>query len=250
MKDIQKKLTQYWENNFDRIYCLFYTPYKKERLIPISNELQRVGILNAKNFTFFYDCSSPYDEIMYKNIKIAYHPGDERLFIKKLSMKHYQMLKISYNLEYKKILIIEDDMRFLKDLNNLYDLLLKAPKDADITLFDKMIWKIPNEIYNKVFNNQLYLDYSNYNLFTLAFSSTGCYAVSRNGMDELITNYENALTASDTYTNNVPGLSIKMGCKKYVINENLAIQESPGYYMDHYSSFIDFNKYNLLNSKI
>ena len=53
MKDIQKKLTQYWENNFDRIYCLFYTPYKKERLIPISNELQCVGILNAKNFTFF-----------------------------------------------------------------------------------------------------------------------------------------------------------------------------------------------------
>ena len=41
--------------------------------------------------------------------------------------------------------------------------------------------------------------------------------------DYLITNYENALTASDTYTNNVPGLSIKMGCKKYVINENLAI---------------------------
>lgn len=211
----------------------------------ISTELERVGILNAKNFTFFYDCSSPYDDIMYKDIKIAYHPGDERLFIKKLSMKHYQMLKVSYDLGYNKILIIEDDIKFLKDLEELYNILINEPEESDITLFDKMIWRIQKARYDKEFENKLYLDYSNYTLFSLAFSSTGCYSVSRNGMDEMITNYEHALTASDTYTNNVPGLSVKMGCKKFVVNTNLAIQESPQYYKDHYYPFINFSKYNL-----
>ena len=36
-----------------------------------------------------------------------------------------------------------------------------------------------------------------------------------------------------------------MGCKKFVVNTNLAIQESPQYYKDHYYPFINFSKYNL-----
>lgn len=244
--EIKEKLKEYWETKYDKIYCIFYTGNKAKRLENLEKELDRVGILHANNFTYYYDVPSPFDVSMYENIKLYYPQRDEKtLWIKKLAMNHYRISKISYELGYNRILIFEDDIRFLKDLNELYNILINEPENADITLFDKMIWRISKNIYNMVFGNQLYLDYSNFDLQTLAFSSAAFYGLSRKGMNEIIVNNENALTAGDTYTNNVKGLSKLIDAKKYVANINCGMQEEPKHYKDHYCPFVDFSKYNL-----
>lgn len=220
-----------------------------DRMETLEKELDRVGILGAKNFMYFYDCLTSYDASMYKTIDLAYpkRPESQQLAPMKTSMNHFKIAKISYELGYNRILILESDIRFLKDLNELYFILTNEPEDSDVTLFDKMIWRIPKGVYDRVFENQIYLDYTEkYNLYTLAFSSAAFYSLSRKGMYEFYMNNDNAFTISDTYTNNVPGLTRYNESKRYVTNINCGIQESPKYYRDHYYPFVDFNKYNLV----
>ena len=166
--------------------------------------------------------------------------------VKKLAFHHYRIIKIAYEQGCKRILIMEDDVCFLKDLELLEQLFIRTPMYADVVLYDKLIYQLPTEKYYEYFNPKaLYIDYSHLELYTIAFSSCACYALSREGMDEIIQNYEHAFTAADTYTNFIKKLAVVNKAKRVFANVNLCIQDSHGYYEDFYKSYIDFDRYNL-----
>lgn len=243
---MKEKLTKFLETYFDKIIVLHYVK-NTERKVKLDKELDRIGINQCKNLEFYYDVDTPYDEAMFQNIMLHYpsHPETHRLSYKKASFHHYRIIKIAYEQGCNRILILEDDACFLKNLEKLLYLFECTPKDADIVLYDKLIWRISSEKYKQIFKNCIYANYTNLNLFLLAFISAACYGLSRKAMEELIINYDNKLTACDTYTNYVPGLSIANFAKRYVANTNLCIQDSPGYYEDFYKTYINFDEYNL-----
>ena len=130
-------LTQLWEEKFDHIYLQHYPKYK-ERFEPIINELKRVGIYDASNFSIYYSIPTQIDEHIYD-----FYKDNNRLFSDSFTINFfrcnvtfYRILCESVELGYQKILVIHDDIKFLKDLDKIYDILSNVPDDYDVCLFD------------------------------------------------------------------------------------------------------------------
>ena len=86
--EIKEKLKEYWETKYDKIYCIFYTGNKAKRLENLEKELDRVGILHANNFTYYYDVPSPFDVSMSENIKLYYlESTDDLIYFTKITEK-------------------------------------------------------------------------------------------------------------------------------------------------------------------
>lgn len=243
MDNIREKLINWFETTFDAIYIIYYTG-NEDRLEFLKSELERVGLSNCKNFHWYYDVSSPYDEMMYKDLVLT-RPEHEKnnITIKKLSLHHYKISKISYELGYNKILVMEDDICFLNDLELLYNKITNSPLDGDVILYDKLLQYFDKESLEHLYNGNEYLNYTNINVYSVMFASCAMYALSRNGMYERIKNGEMYLCAADDYTNNFKMFKFNTS-KKYAIDTNLAIQNTPKYFKQFYD-FLDIGEYNV-----
>ena len=101
----------------DKVYCLIYEPYWNERRDKLLSEFARIGLTDVKFII---------NERRQNNItseqSVSY--GHMKCYIDALSNN------------YKRIIIMEDDILFLKDVNLLNIMFLNTPKDADIVLYD------------------------------------------------------------------------------------------------------------------
>ena len=222
------ELTNVWENKFSHIYCLHYLPYT-DRVSPLLDELNRVGLLKAKNFSFKYTYDSPfYDKLMEMGIKM-HHAAlvSKRLF--KCTMGHYFVLKEAEGLNYERILIIEDDVKFLKDLSLLKEILESTPDDADVVLYDK--WPFNKEMYDILLNTSYVNKY--FYAFKNCFSSGALYSLSRGMIKKIIREQEKSLKCADVaYWD----LSDNMDdpFKRCFAHPSLSIQDSKGDYDKFY----------------
>lgn len=133
----KQQLTQLFEEKFDHIYLQHYPKYT-ERFDNIINELKRVGIYDAKNFSIYYSIPTEIDELIYNNLKENNQLCDnvKSLNIFRQGYTHYKILHEAVELEYKHILIIHDDIKFLNDLNLIYNILSNLPDNYNVCLFD------------------------------------------------------------------------------------------------------------------
>lgn len=116
----------------DKVYCLIYNPYKDERYQGIVDELTRIGIIDKVKFMFFdKDESITPSQSTYKN--------------------HCTIFKDALYHDYKKIITIEDDVRFLKDINIINEIDY-IPEDSDLILFDYQ----PGFNLGKLFINKIH----------------------------------------------------------------------------------------------
>ena len=183
-----------WDNVFDKIWCIHFVPYK-ERFNAINNELSRVGIVGSSCFEWHYTISNYWNKFLVRYLfqnKLAWALKETALYC---PLEHYQIIKKSYEFGYKRILIIEDDIRFLKDLEKVKETIENIPENADIALFDYFIHCTDDEFQsyksNKV--NQYFGVYDK-------LMSTSCYMLSRTAMEKIIPLYEKFLLPSDMYT--------------------------------------------------
>ena len=191
---------------FDHIYCLHYLP-AKDRLPKIKEELKRVGIdENADYFSWVYDYPSPILDMVYKNPDMkmsAALKNISREYVKHVSLKHYEIIKEAYSLGYKRILIMENDIRFHKDIAYISKMLENVP-DTDIVMFDKMTSSMPGDSakYNSYVKhlpeNTLYGNMRETGVF---FIFCSCYALNRKAMLRFIQTQENTLLPPDTPLN-------------------------------------------------
>ena len=162
--------------------CIHYIP-NKERIDDIALELERVGILESSNFQWKYST-------FYGNIQ-------EKLFSqlvkeKKTTLKshqrmnaaltHYACIKEAYESGAKNVLILENDVVFLKDIEKIKEIINSKP-DRDVILFDYMPANTSDrekkllQLKMRHINN-----YANFGKgHTLFYAS--CYALSRKGME-------------------------------------------------------------------
>ena len=204
-----------WNKYFDRIYCIHFVQYTKRRQL-LEFELNRVGILNSGIFQYqFTDrsniklCECVLTKLPYSNIIRNY------TYISVI-LGHYYCIRQAYTKGYERILILEDDVRFLKDLNLIQQILQNKPKDGNIILYDK---SIPDSYSNKQFHSVNDYYYS----FTYCWSAA-CYQLDRKGMERLLNLMEsfNQLRNPDEYFYNTPLFFNNLHC--YCSKQNMAIQ--------------------------
>lgn len=191
---------------FDHIYCLHFLP-AQDRLVKLKSELKRVGIDDtADYFSWVYDYPSNLLDIVYSdgrtNLDTALK-SSSREYIKRVAMKHYSIVKEAYELGYDKILVLENDVRFHKDIEYIGKLLLNIPK-TDIVMFDKMVCSAPSEYvkYKKYVKSlpedSLYGDMNESGVF---FIFCSCYSLNRKAMEHIIAAHEKSLLPPDTPLN-------------------------------------------------
>ena len=186
---------------FDHIYCLHYLPYS-DRLPKLKSELERVGINeNADYFSWVYDYPSQFLDLVFEDDRLKLSlalRSSSRPFLKKVALKHYEIAKDAYEKGYKRILVLEDDIRFHKDISFISKMLSNVP-DNDIIMFDKMVASSSKETakYNKRIReagkDALYASMDD-----IFFIFTSCYSLNRNGMRHIIEQQEKSLLPPDT----------------------------------------------------
>lgn len=201
-----------WEKYFDGIYCLHYFP-QSDKYEFIKNELRRVGILDSGIFEFKYTFPSPYDEIIFNAQK-------DNLFCPKplyvnCCLGIRQILNEAIAFGRKRILILENDIAFLKDTGELKSMLEKMPADATLVQFDKYICEgHPLEIWNRICSEQDgdFVDIGNEN-----FTSAGGIVLNEDGMRAMLREMDKRISATDQLYRFLPG-------KKYIARKNICIQ--------------------------
>ena len=188
---------------FDHIYCLHYMP-SEDRFKKMQDELNHVGIDDtADYFSWVYDYPTPLLDTVFNDKRLNMNsslriPG--RDYIKKVSMKHYEIVKEAYSLGYERILVLEDDVRFHRDRTYITTMLSEFP-DSDIVMLDKMICSAPTEgvRYKKYLKtlpeNSLYASMNDSGVF---FIFCSCYSLNRKAMEHIIHEHEKNLLPPDT----------------------------------------------------
>lgn len=176
------------EKMFEAMYCIHYIPYK-ERLIYLNNEFNRIGILNSKKLHWKYTYDSIFQQDIINNHD---HANKSKPYIALVAYHHYCCIKEAYELGYNNILIMENDVEFLKDINKLNEYLIRMP-NYDICCFDWLFNNLNLVKLHTIPNNDRYLEFSGSSqLFTAA-----CYALSRRGMKYILDKQENKIWGPD-----------------------------------------------------
>ena len=201
-----------WKKYFDHIYCIHYLPHV-ERYKELNDELNRVSILNSGIFEYLYT----------KEDNTEY-----RVKAFKVTLNHKKCLEDAINNSYNRILILENDVKFLKDLSLLEQYLENIPEDADLILFDYIFGYEHDEI-SRLFEFKKYNKNKFINIgLTNRIFSAACYMCSPKMQIHLINNYNSYQPVPDFFTT----YSIKSvdneedeKLKRYVPDKNLAIQK-------------------------
>lgn len=222
-------MTECW-NRFDRKTALCFTGNKDTRVPSLKKELNRVGLVDAE---IQWQFPSPLDKILLRGMRHAADVECRGYF--NSSMGHYRAIATSYHLGCEHCLILEDDIRFYKDLSKIEECIDSIPEDYDIALLDCFFrhWK-PGTVNAEVM--QGYRDNRKVNEFWSEFDklySLGCYALSRRGMERMMFCFEAVETAKrigkmrigDHYLNrDMLGSETRM----YFCRKNVAIQRDVG----------------------
>ena len=183
-----------------------------ERYCLLVKELERVGI---KNFQVIWSFPSPYRDLLFK--RVPHIPDmDKRPGYFGATMGQYIALKNAYELGARTALLLEDDCRFLKDLNLLRKEMSSLPADWDILMLDNFD--------DKYVSKKGTCGWS----LSTASHSTACYIVNRRAMKRLLYLYESSITDRKTPLRNCDHWTdvkfLGSGLKMYCATPNLALQ--------------------------
>lgn len=197
-----------WAGRFDRIFCLHYVGHK-DRMPGITAELRRTGILDSGVFEFRYTCNDPFEKsIEDTHRKLATLPEQNRAYTSIL-VNYARVLRESLALGYRRILVLEDDIRFLKDLGELARVVDGTP-DADVVQYDKHLadpfWD-KNDYREWVKGHLLEGNPDYFRPDGKWFGSSACVAFTARGMKDVLQFMES--------TYNCPDSSFR-ACRSYV----------------------------------
>ena len=184
-----------WNKYFDKIYVLSYVKNFDRRKI-IESEFKRIGITDYEFYLNIDDNFLIESNIYSKSQTNAAHG-------------HYSIIKKSYELGYNRIAIVEDDVIFLKDLNEISKCLENYYKEeSDIYLFTGAIENYFDDDSKFYVCSQL-------------------YSINRYGMEYLVYMHETYHYNADQYFFNentlhkYPSLGILFGDSQILISMNI-----------------------------
>lgn len=204
-----------WANYFDHIYCLHYLP-ARHKLPRLMEELDRVGILDSGIFSLRETVPSPYDQIIFEKQKDpACCPNP--IFVN-ICLEVRRILYNAKHFGYKRILMLEDDVAFLKNLDLLKNGLDKTPAGFGVVQYDKFVNTQFVGDYNERLRNQSIND----NYFSgegglVAYTSAACFGLFGVAIDEFLGLMDTRICATD-----IAYQFVKSGYA--IAKKNLAVQ--------------------------
>lgn len=123
-----------WRANFDHIYYLNNTLISHE--IDNLNEVRKTGINGIKAFSFKHIFNNAYTQILFKNLKQNNKTICKNIEQFVVALEYYKCIKEASVLKFQKILIINDDVIFVKKLEQLNKLILHTPNITNIKIYD------------------------------------------------------------------------------------------------------------------
>ena len=234
-----------WKKYVDQIYCITLTKRNNENLY---KELKRVDILDSGIYYEKEFINSPLFKTLYNNfnnnevIHRYYNYSFDNL------MSNYYYMKHAKSHDYKKILIIEDDVVFLKNKKYIIDILesynnieesntifLGNLIHFDMYNFDEIGWSYENIFYYYDRMFRLNINKVEPNISILGGAAFNMYDYDAyNNMINLIENYE--FFSIDSYKFLLSALNLNM----YYNDTNVCIQHD-----DIYKAINWFYLYNL-----
>lgn len=183
--------TQDCWSRFDGIYVICSLSHK-ERISNVKAELERVECPDTVEYRV--DLPDPFIEKLQDSI--SFRKRSQRNSFR-CGYNHYRAILSAYHTNKKHILLIEDDILFIKDKETLFKKISVLPDDYDLAMLDKNY----NEESGKFSEN------TNDWRKAISFFSSGCYALSRKGMERIIYLWKRDLSTgrlknNDNYFNN------------------------------------------------
>lgn len=167
-----------WDR-FARKTLLTFTGYI-EREPPIVSELERIGM---KGVHVQWQFPNPFESVLLDNLK---HERCLSVGYMNATMGHYRAIKTAYHLGLENCLVIEDDIRFLKDVSEIDRMVSSLPDDFDVAMFDVILLGIGDDGIKNYINakkgrkvNDSWSEFDR-------LRSQGCYALSRRAMKRYI----------------------------------------------------------------
>ena len=249
-----------WFLHFDAIYCLSLADNIQRRDLMI-DELRRVGILDSGILHWKITVRNALYQYIWQNPSFQCDEWWRGMEVNlNCTMGHYEIMLESLARGFRRVLIIEDDIRFVKDQNYISRILAFLPDHNtdlphyDICLFDKNVSARPRTSLHNAINyariNAHYFDYS-----TAFLGSTGCIALSERAMRRFVEQQERKFMPADFLTNriNAEGDVVNDdGLHRVASIANLAVQDMrlKGDRMNEvdrqlYNGIADLTKYQL-----
>ena len=205
-----------WKKHFDQVFVLHYAGYT-EIEDKLNAELSRVGLVDSRILTIHNNISSPFLSILQRNINCDSVPNAIRPSSFSCSLGHYTIMKIAELKGYSRILILEDDIAFLKDVGKIESILDAAAAevpDYDVCLFSHFmspcprsvsdIQKYADEMHQCQALNKYFIPYTS---SSAPVASGAAYGLSRKGLVCLRGLYEHQMQIADMIFRNIPYLA-------------------------------------------
>lgn len=247
-----------WNEIFDSIWCISFTGYP-ERKNAVESELKRIGILGSGVFNWRFTFPTIFDNILFdvtkKKLK---HNNCKNVPSMSCSLGHYGCIKTAYELGHEFTLIMEDDIRFLKDIGRIKEIIDNIPPCADIVNFDILDSSslIPPNQYEKYASERAYNEYF---FKYINFMGGSCYALSRRAMKAICIRYEQVLAPADHYISGA--IFLGNDISRYAATESLCCQITYGnsvntmlygensLHNNYKRLSLDYSKYNIFDKE-
>lgn len=202
-----------WSRYFDRVYCMHHLP-QRNKWDRLWDELKRVGLADNPIFEIRYTSPCKYDKMIWEREK------DENICLEvsfvNIVLELRRILYEARYFGYKRILLLENDVAFLKDLSECARILDMTPKGFDLVQYDKFVNDGCIQQYEKCVKEKVLND-----CFADAresiFTSAACYALSAEGIEKMLHLLDERIVAPDRAFDIIP-------LKRAVAIKNLAIQ--------------------------
>ena len=206
-----------WAHHFDHVYCIHFTG-QPDRLPAITAEFRRVGLLQSGIFDFVYNSPDPWESAIVASCPlISTEPASNAAFVN-LGLCTARILREALCRGFSRILILENDIRFFRDLARLERTFAATPDGFDIVQYDKFVeWDLSPEAYRGMVSERRINDFF-FDGGTGTFYSGACFALTENGMRALL----QALESDGPRPTD--GLFGAVGVRRAVADRNAAVQ--------------------------
>lgn len=164
---------------------------RKDRQTAIFDQLKNLGGGgNDEAFRIQYATTFPYNDLIMNSFNESErgklnHPNEYDC-----ARNHYTIIKTAYDLGYEHILVMEDDIRFLKDANIFNMYIKKIPNDYDILRFGAFTLEPYIEKY--LLGDEFWFKHKDALVW-----NTSMYALSRRGMIYYLACMDTLLSMAD-----------------------------------------------------
>jgi len=166
-----------WKKYVDKIYCIKYIGESEYRTNKCKEEFNRVDILDSGIYYEFVNVNSPIYKDIYQTLFTKFSKDRPYDYVTDCTFGHYYCMKHAEYFDYKRILILESDDVFLRDKNQIIEILEKSKEIMDNDENSLMVlngcevdcpaytFTLPKEFYIK-FNSQYSLWCAGFNIYS------------------------------------------------------------------------------------